>query len=89
MARKKYIYHHFVNGKEVSKDEFIKALQPYCLYCDTNYENPLLNISFLDTKLLQRKYNYHKTHPNYMRIFIDDTERESVSFRIKREEIAK
>jgi hypothetical protein len=86
MARKKYIYHHFVDCKEVTKEEFLKELQPYCMRCDTNYENPFLNISYLDTKLLQRKYNYHKCHPKTTMIYMDDERQKSKSFRIKREE---
>jgi hypothetical protein len=86
MARKKYIYHHLVNNKEVSKDDFIKALQPHCMRCDTNYENPLWNVYYLDTYLLKRKYNYHKTHPHYTTVYIGDKNK-STSFRIKREEV--
>lgn len=88
MARRKFIYHHFVDYKEVTKEEFLKELQPYCVRCDTNYDNPLLNISYLDTKLLQRKYDYFKRHPNATMSYMDmDDERQNFkSFKIKREE---
>lgn len=89
MARKKYIYHHFVNCKEVTKDEFLKALYPMCMRCDTNYDNPLLNISYLDTDLLKRKYDRFKCHPHSMTIYIDDDNETSTSFKITREEIKK
>ena len=82
MARRKWIYHHFVNGKEVTKDEFLKALYPYCMRCDTHYDNPLMNISYLDTRLLKRKYEYYKRHPHTTELFIED----NMSFRITREE---
>ena len=89
MARRKFIYHHFVNNKEVTKEEFLKALQPYGMRCDTNYDNPLLNISYLDTDLLKRRYDHYKCNPRHTTIYIDDEERKSTSFNIKREEIKK
>lgn len=89
MARRKFIYHHFVDYKEVAKEEFLKALYPYCMRCDTHYDNPLMNISYLDTKLLQRKYDYFKCHPNTTMVYMDDERQKSKSFRIKREEIKK
>lgn len=80
--RRKWIYHHFVNNKEVTKEEFLDELQHYCMRCDTNYDNPLLNIGYVDTHLLKRKYDYHKCHPNTTTIYVND----NMSFRIKREE---
>lgn len=85
MARRKFIYHHFVNSKEVTKEEFLKELEPYCMCCDTNYDNPLMNISYLDTKLLQRRYDFYKCHPGTTRVYVSDNK----SFNITREEIKK
>ena len=85
MAGRKFIYHHFVNNIEVSKEEFLKALQPYCMRCDTNYENPLLNISYLDTHMLKCRYDYYKCHPNTTMVYVSD----NMSFNIKREEVKK
>ena len=72
MARNKWIYHHFVNNKEVTKEEFIKVLEQYCYKCDTNFDNPCLNISYLDTHLLKRKYDYFKCHPHHATIYVED-----------------
>ncbi len=82
MSRRKWIYHHFVNGKEVSKEDFLKALYPYCMRCDTNYDNPLMNISYSDEKALKRKYDFYKCHPHHTTIYVED----KISFCIKREE---
>ena len=58
MARRKFIYHHFVNSKEVTKEEFLKELEPYCMRCDT--------------KLLQRRYDFYKCHPGTTRVYVSD-----------------
>lgn len=80
-TRKRYIYTHYVNNKVVSKEEFFKELEPFCMRCDTNYDNPLMNISYLDTKKLKSKYDYFKTHPRSTTIYIDSHK----SFHISRE----
>lgn len=85
MYRKRYIYHHFFNNKEVSKEEFLEELSKHCMRCDTNFKNPLMNIYYLDTKELQRKYNYLKLHPRTTQIYINDNKGLSNSFNIKRD----
>lgn len=88
MARRKFIYHHFVNYKEVTKSEFINALNRTFVRCDTNYDNPLLNISYTDTEVVKRKYNYYKAHPNTTELIINENNPKSdISFRIRREEV--
>lgn len=81
MARNKYIYHHFFNGKEVSKEDFIKELEKICERCDTNYDNPLLNISYVDYKMVKRKYDSMKCHPRTIVYYIN----RGISFCIERE----
>ena len=79
--RNRYIYHHFINGKEVSKEEFINQLNMVCVRCDTDYDNPLLNISYTDTELVKKKYDFFKCHPNNTTIYVDY----NISFNIRRE----
>lgn len=87
MARNKYIYHHFIGNNEVSKDDFIKSLSEHFLVCDTNYNNPLLNVCFVDEQAVMRKYNYLKTHNRTSVLYISNVSKSSNSFRITREEI--
>ena len=54
---KRFIWRHFVDNVEVSKDEFLKRLGQHYLTCDTNYDNPLLNVCFVDEKATQSKYD--------------------------------
>lgn len=57
MARRKFNYKHIINGKEVTKDEFKNALARILVRCDTNYDNPFLNISYTDYDAVEREYN--------------------------------
>ena len=81
MARNKYIYHHFVNGVETTKEDFIKHLEKVCVRCDTNDDNPFLNISYLDTDLVRRRYDYFKCHSRTTVHYVG----KKLSLQIKRE----
>lgn len=54
MKRPKLV--HKIDGKEVTKAEFLTALNSFILRCDTDYENPLLNISYTDTERVKKYY---------------------------------
>ena len=84
MARRKYIYHHFVNGKEVTKEEFLEQLAPYCSVVDCDFGGGL-TIGHTDDKALQRRYDYYKCHPHHTTVYCDS----NMSFHIGREEIKK
>ncbi len=81
---KKFIWRHFVDNVEVSKDEFLKRLEQYYLTCDTNYDNPLLNVCFVDEKATQSKYDSIKRRQATL-VFIDDEHQCSESFRVIKE----
>ena len=86
MARNKYIYHHYVDNVETTKGEFKKALQEHFIKCDTHYDNPLLNIGYVDDKALERAYNHMKrTGSGYIYIIEGRKTPKNFSFRIKKE----
>lgn len=77
---KKYIYRHYYQGKEVSKNDFLYRLQLIFTKVVGNSDNPLLNIEVADLKKVEEKYALMK-RSGYIYIY------EYGSFQIKREEI--
>ena len=62
----RYNYHYFYQGKEISRNDFELHLQCHCARCDTNYSNPLLNISYTDTKKFDRYIRHMKAGQHYL-----------------------
>ena len=84
MPRYKYTY--FLNGKEVSRETFELRLQTHYQVCDTDYDNPLLNISYTDTKRYYAALRQLKSNPRcggYL--FTDYNGQGGESFNVKRE----
>ena len=88
MPRYKYTY--YLNNEEVDQNTFELRLQTHYAVCDTNYDNPLLNISYTDTKRYYAALRQLKSNPRCSGfLFTDYNGQNCESFRIKRELIKK
>ena len=75
----KYVY--LYNECDVGRRIFVHKLSQHYLKCDTNYDNPLLNISYVDEKALNRQIRYMQRHcGRYTLLFVKDNQ----SFKIER-----
>lgn len=83
MQKGKKIY--LINSRQVNKETFIQRLQQHYLKCDTKYDNPLLNISYVDYGAYRREYMRLYRNNNYSKCFIGKNSAES--FTIKREQV--
>lgn len=79
----KYKYTYYINNQEVDRATFEEELKLSCCKCDTNYDNPLLNISYLDTKKYQNLYRRLKEQKMHSYLFCNDFG--GRGYRIKRE----
>lgn len=84
---KRYNYTYLVDNKEVDKRTFETNLMEHCMKCDTRYDNPLLNISYLDEKKYRRYYRRLKEQRLHTVLFCSYNNDNSQSFRIIRKEV--